>query len=273
MGRRLGQHFLADARLLDQIVDALEPRADDVVIEVGAGTGTLTRRLAPRVGRVVALEKDARLLPRLRGEAGRLGPLPSNVDVVMGDALAAGWHDLVQAVRFKVIGNIPYYLTAPLIEKALRPPPPETIVFLVQRDVADRLAAVPGTKAFGALTAGVQAVAEVARVRTVPAGAFSPPPKVDSTVVRLTPLARALVPPADQPAFRAFLAALFGQRRKQLRRSLQNIAGCGAAQAEAVLESAEIPPQARPEMLTPQELVRLFRARSALTSASAGRKL
>jgi 16S rRNA (adenine1518-N6/adenine1519-N6)-dimethyltransferase len=260
VGRRFGQHFLADAQILDQIVDALDPRPADVVIEVGAGTGTLTRRLAPRVGRVLALEKDVRLLPRLHGSAGRAGPLPRNVEVVSGDALETDWHQLVGGAPHKVAGNIPYYLTSPLIEKALAPPPPLMVVYLVQREVADRLVAAPGTRTFGALTAGVQAVARATKIRTVPAGAFSPPPRVASAVVRLVPLAEPLVPPQDQAAFRAFLGALFSQRRKQLRRSLQNVSGLSAAESEIMLTGLEIPPDRRPEMLTPQELVRVFGA-------------
>jgi 16S rRNA (adenine1518-N6/adenine1519-N6)-dimethyltransferase len=273
VGRRFGQHFLADAKILDRIVDALDPRPDDVVIEVGAGTGTLTRRLAARVGRVLALERDVRLLARLRGSAGRAGSLPRNVEVVSGDALETDWHQLVGGAPHKVAGNIPYYLTSPLIDKALAPPPPLVVVYLVQREVADRLVAAPGTRAFGALTAGVQAVARVAKIRTVPAGAFSPPPRVASAVVRFVPLDQPLVPPRDQAPFRAFLGTLFSQRRKQLRRSLQNVSALSAAQAEAVLTSAGIPPDRRPEMLAPQELVRVFRRVVALTGESVSHKL
>ena len=166
MGRPLGQHFLADRAILDAIVAALVPQFGDVVLEVGAGTGSLTRRLAPRVGRVVTIERDRKLAAALRGAA---DPLPSNVELVEGDALDLDWHGLLAAgppsavapAAFKVVGNIPYYVTSPLLDKALTPPLPAVIVYLVQREVADRLAAAPGSRTFGALTAGVQAVATV----------------------------------------------------------------------------------------------------------------
>lgn len=270
MGRPLGQHFLADRAILDAIVAALVPTPSDVVLEIGAGTGTLTRRLAPRVGRVIAIEKDPRLVERLRAHtpgADDRTLLPSNVEVVDGDALRLDWHALVGPARppgtaaiYKVVGNIPYYVTSPLIAKALTPPLPAVVVYLVQREFADRLAAAPGSRAFGALTAGVAAVARAERLRTVPAGAFRPAPRVDSALVRITPHEQPLVRPDDVDAFRAFLAAVFGQRRKQLGRSLRNLTGLDPAATGAILSSAGVGPTQRPEMLTPQELVRLFGA-------------
>ncbi len=133
MGRRLGQHFLFDPTILDRIVDALEPTPHDVVLEIGPGRGTLTRRLVPRVSRVLAIEADPGLADRL----GRDSALMDALTLVSGDALAVDWHRLVHdadAERFKVVGNIPYYITSPLIERALRPPLPQVVVFLVQRD-------------------------------------------------------------------------------------------------------------------------------------------
>ena len=278
MGRPLGQHFLADRAILDAIVAALVPQFGDVVLEDGAGTGSLTRRLAPRVGRVVTIERDRKLAAALRGAA---DPLPSNVELVEGDALDLDWHGLLAAgppssvapAAFKVVGNIPYYVTSPLLDKALTPPLPAVIVYLVQREVADRLAAAPGSRTFGALTAGVQAVATVERIRNVAAGAFRPPPRVGSAVVRLTPREPAYVAPAELPGFRAFLARLFGQRRKQLRRSLQNLTGLDAQRVEAILGEVGVAPEDRPEMLTPQELVTLHRAVGSLTETRPGPKL
>jgi 16S rRNA (adenine1518-N6/adenine1519-N6)-dimethyltransferase len=273
VGRPLGQHFLTNIRWLDRIVDALDPQAGDVVIEVGAGTGTLTRRLAPRVSQVVALERDRRLLPRLKGGGGSLGPLPENVEIVPGDALAADWPALARGRPFKVVGNIPYHLTSPLIEKALQPPLPVVVVYLMQREVAERLTAVGGSKVFGALTAGVRAVAATSRVCTVPPGAFSPPPKVNSAVVRIVPLAQPLVPLAEQRAFRAFLVALFAQRRKQLRRSLQNLLSLPAPAVEQLLAGCGIAGEQRPETLSAQALARLFHQVGALTRFVDARKL
>jgi len=262
VGRSLGQHFLADRGILDSIVAALAPTPADVVLEVGAGTGTLTRRLALRVGRVIAIEKDRRLVARLRATVADAdtGPLPPNVDVVQGDALTLDWHALVRHSPFKVAGNIPYYLTSPLIDKALTVPLPDVVVYLVQREVAQRLASPPGSRTFGALTAGVAAVAVTERLLTVPPGAFRPPPRVGSAVVRITPRREPMVALTGLPAYRSFLAAVFGQRRKQLSRSLRNLFGLDRVGADAVLLSAGVRPAQRPEMLTPQELVRLFMA-------------
>ena len=223
---RLGQHFLADANVLHKIAAALDPEADDVVLEIGPGTGNLTRILAPQVGRVIAIEKDRRLASQCGTRNAECGI--ENVTVVPGDALKLDWHALLDALpgiphaafrtpHCKVIGNIPYYITSPLLEKALIPPLPERIVFLVKREVADRLAARPGTKPYGALSFGVQAACRVEKLLVVPAGAFRPRPKVDSALLRLTPLAEPLVAPGETGAFRTFVAACFSRRRKQLR--------------------------------------------------------
>ena len=268
MSRRLGQHFLRDPAILDRIVAALDPAPDDVVIEIGPGEGSLTGRLLPRVGAVVAIEKDRRLATELE-VAGKAEPgngKQGSLVVHCADALKADWHSLLRDAfpvsrfpfPFKVIGNIPYYITSPLIDKALTPPCPRVIVFLVQREVADRVVAHPGTKAFGALSVGVQTAARAERLFTVKAGSFLPPPKVESAVVRLTPLARPLVPPARRTAFRAFTTQLFAQRRKQLVRSVRAVAGIDRDAALALLEGLGIPPAARPETVAPVDLVTLF---------------
>jgi 16S rRNA (adenine1518-N6/adenine1519-N6)-dimethyltransferase len=178
--RRLGQHFLSDPRILQRIADALGPTVHDTVLEIGPGPGGLTTALAARAGRVVAIEKDADLVPDLRARF-------PGVTVVEGDALELDWHTLGGPGAL-VAGNIPYNITSPLIDKALAPPRPPRIVFLVQKEVADRVTARAGEGAYGALSIGVQAVARTERLFVVPAGAFHPRPKVDSAVLRLTPL-------------------------------------------------------------------------------------
>jgi 16S rRNA (adenine1518-N6/adenine1519-N6)-dimethyltransferase len=273
VSRRLGQHFLRDPAILDRIVDALDPAPDDLVLEIGPGEGSLTERLLMRVGAVLAIEKDRRLAEQLgaesRGAEGR-GETGYGTwgDLVVrcADALEIDWmalaRDAFPASRLslppKLIGNIPYYITSPLIEKALAPPCPRVIVFLVQREVADRVSAEPGSKAFGALTVGVQTAARAERLFSVKAGAFRPPPKVESAVVRLTPLEQPLVAPARRAAFRAFTTQLFAQRRKQLVRSLRAVAGIDRDAALALLERLGIPPAARPETVAPRDLVALF---------------
>jgi 16S rRNA (adenine1518-N6/adenine1519-N6)-dimethyltransferase len=161
--------------------------------------------------------------------------------------------------RFKVVGNIPYNITSPLIEQALTPPVPERIVFLVQAEVADRLAAPPGTKVYGALSVGVQAVCRVERLFTVRAGAFRPPPRVQSAVVRLTPLPEPLVAPTAQAEFRRFVTACFARRRKQLRNVLAGVWDAPPDAAAAVLARLGIDPTARPETLAPARFAALLR--------------
>jgi len=279
VGRRLGQHFLFDPTVLRRIVDALDPQPTDIVVEIGPGKGTLTAFLAQRVGRVVAIEKDQvlaeALQDRCQGSGVRDQGLGSHVAVVHGDALRLDWHGLVARHArnptpdtrhptpgpcFKLIGNIPYYITSPLIDKALTPPLPSCIVFLVQKEVAERLAAPPGDKTYGALSVGVQAVADVEQVFTVRRGAFRPAPAVDSAVVRMTPRMEPLITSDEAPAFRAFVQGLFGRRRKQIAGILRATTGRGAEDVASVLDRLGIDATARPETLSVSTLVALFRA-------------
>lgn len=251
--KKFGQHFLTDQTILTAIVDALSPGPDDTVVEIGPGRGSLTDLLVERSGRVVAVEIDRALAKGLRDRySGR-----SNVEIVEGDFLEA---DLSAASGedFLLIGNVPYYITTPIVFKALEPPIPRRSVFLVQREVAERMAAEADTESYGALSVNVAAVANVEQVLTVPASAFRPPPRVESAVVRLTPRARPLVAIESLPVFRAFVQAAFGLRRKQMQRVLRTARGFSPEQASAVLERAGIDPAARPEVLTPEKFAELF---------------
>jgi 16S rRNA (adenine1518-N6/adenine1519-N6)-dimethyltransferase len=261
--KRLGQHFLTDRNILQRIVDALEPAPDDVVVEIGAGKGSLTELLLARGLRVIAIEKDRRLAHECGVRNAECGV--ERLTIVQGDALRLDWHALItphsalHTPHFKVIGNIPYNITSPLLDKALRPPLPARIVFLVQAEVADRLAALPGSKTYGALSVGVQAVCRVERLFTVRAGAFTPPPKVMSAVVRVTPLAQPLVAPEETVAFRAFVTACFTRRRKQLRNVVMAATGRSAAVVAAGLAALGLDPMVRPETLAPEVFARLLR--------------
>lgn len=265
--KSLGQHFLADVRILDRIVAALDAAPGDRVLEIGPGQGTLTARLLAHGLRVVAIEKDPALARECEVRNAEWGM--DRLAVVVGDALRTDWHALIPHSAFhiphwKIVGNIPYNITSPLIEKALTPPWPERIVFLVQAEVADRLAARPGTAAYGALSVGVQAACRAERLFAVRAGAFRPPPRVHSAVVRLTPLAEPVVGPAEHPAFRRFVTACFGRRRKQLRNVLAGVWDRPAPVVVGVLERLGIDPTARPETLSPAAFAALLREKGGL---------
>jgi len=194
--KRLGQHFLADVNILGRIADALDAQPGETVIEVGPGRGSLTEILLARGLRVIAIEKDRGLAAELGTRNAERGT--ERFAVVQGDALDIDWHTLVSAFRrprsaFQGCRKHPYNITSPLLEKALTPPLPERIVFLVQLEVARRLAAAPGSKTYGGLSIGVQAQCRVEELFTVLPGSFRPPPKVKSALVRLTPLAEPLV--------------------------------------------------------------------------------
>ena len=253
--KRFGQHFLRDARVLDAIVEALGPLEATTVVEIGPGRGVLTDRLAERAARLVAIELDRDLAQHLAERyAARAGVSIVNADVlkVSLGALAAG--------PYRLVGNVPYYITTPILFQALEAPRAEVAVFLVQKEVADRLTAPPGTKAYGALGVNIQAVAEVELVVRVPPGAFYPPPQVDSAVVRLRPRAEPVVTPEEEAGYRRFVQAAFGMRRKQLGRVLRSVAGLSADEAEAVVRGCGLDPQARPEVLSPEAFARVVRA-------------
>jgi len=258
--KRFGQHFLHHKAILERIADALLPPSSllpppsSLVLEIGPGQGAFTEILARRGARVVAIEKDRDLAPLVQQR------LPA-VRVVVGDALELDWRAAAGAgpdEPLLLTGNIPYNITSPLLAKALAPPLPLRIVFLVQEEVADRLAAAPGSNAYGALTVGIQAVARVEKLMKVPAGAFHPRPKVDSAVVRLTPLAEPLVPESLGPALRRMTVGLFGFRRKQLGRGLRELTGWSPERVAGLIQRAELDPVARPETLAPAAFVRLL---------------
>ena len=264
--KSLGQHFLSDVGILGRIADALAILLGETVVEIGPGRGDLTRQLLDRGARVVAIEKDTRLAAALAG-AGSGKREAGSVTVIEGDALDVDWHAAVGTTLptshvplpvFSVVGNIPYYITSPLLDKALTPPLPSRIVFLVQKEVADRIVAPPGSKTYGALSVGIQAACTVEKLFVVKAGAFRPPPKVDSAVIRLTPLEPPLVPAEEGRAFRRFVVAAFGQRRKQLRNVLASVTGRPATAVADEIRALGFDPQSRPETLSPPDFARLL---------------
>jgi 16S rRNA (adenine1518-N6/adenine1519-N6)-dimethyltransferase len=252
--KSLGQHFLTDRRILGRIADALHLSGSDTVLEIGPGRGALTDLLVDRAGRLIAIEYDRALAELLRQRYAKR----SNVLIAEADVLDVSLGELA-AGPYVLVGNVPYYITTPILFHALVPPRADRSVYLVQREVADRLTATPGTKEYGALTVNVAAVARAETLFHVPAGAFSPPPKVESAVVRITPLAEPLIAPDEERPFRVLVQGAFGMRRKQMRRVLRSLRALDAEAAEAVLARVGIGPEVRPETLTPGQFAALLR--------------
>lgn len=252
--KSLGQHFLSDPSILARIADALGPLSGEAVVEIGAGRGGLTDQLRDRAARVFAVEVDRALAALLRERyAG-----DERVTVVEGDILRMALGE-VAGGEYALVGNVPYYITTPIIFHALERPRPSRAVFLVQREVAERMTALPGTTEYGALTVNLNVLARVELLFTIPPGAFHPPPKVESAVVRIEPLAEPLVAENFEARFRTFVQSAFALRRKQMRRVVRSITGLDAAAAETRLRAAGIEPASRPETLSPAHFATLAR--------------
>ena len=254
--KSLGQHFLTDHTILERIANAVNASREDTVVEVGPGRGALTQHLIDKVGRLVAIEYDRALAARLRERYAD----NATVHVVEADVLAAPLATVAGTDDYLLVGNVPYYITTPILFHALQPPRARRSVFLVQKEVADRLAAAPGTRTYGALSVNVQAVATVERLFRVSAGAFHPPPRVDSAVVRVEPRTDPAIRPDEEERFRAFVQAAFGFRRKQMRRVVRSVRNLTADAAELVLAAAGVDPNGRPETLAPADFAALLRA-------------
>lgn len=259
--KRFGQHWLRSETALAQIVGAATLSPDDRLLEIGPGTGILTRRLLPLVQSVVAVEIDRDLCGLLRKEFAAA----QNFLLLEGDFLSLDLSTVLANlpnVQFpnKVVANIPYNITGPILEKLLgsiaqpNSTPFDSIVLLVQKEVAERLCAQPGSKIFGALTVRVQYLASCQWICHVPAKAFQPPPQVDSAVVRLQP--RHFDPPAQDPRYLDTLVKLgFATRRKMLRNNLQSVVD--RDRLSQLLESLNLNPQARAEDLSVADWVKL----------------
>jgi 16S rRNA (adenine1518-N6/adenine1519-N6)-dimethyltransferase len=251
--KRLGQHFL-EAAWADKLVAAIDPRADDRFLEIGPGPGALTLRLAPRVAHLTAIEVDRELIERL-------GPLvPPNVTLLQGDFLATDLAPLLSPPPARVAGNLPYNLSSPILfrlvdaHRTLGGIADATV--MVQREVAERIAARPGGKDYGVLAILLQLHADTRVVLNLPPGAFRPAPRVQSSVVRLS-FRPPAVELADEAEFVAMVRSMFTQRRKALSNALRAYAGSRGRSAQAALASAGIDPGRRPETLQLPELARL----------------
>jgi len=260
--KSLGQHFLDDPRILDRIVEAVEPSPDETLIEIGSGRGSLTSRLHGKVRRLILIEYDRALAEALRKRYANDG----SVTVLQADVLTVNLGE-VAGGPFKLVGNIPYYITTPILFHALQPPRPYRAVYLVQREVAQRLAAKPAASEYGALSVNAQALARIEVMFRVAPGSFHPPPKVESAVVRVTPLVDPVVTDEERPVFSRLVQDAFGFRRKQMRRVVRELLDVDATAADALLAAADIDPSVRPEVLSPDAFARLARAISRDSSA------
>ena len=257
-----GQNFLVDERTFEEIVRASGAGPADWVIEIGPGLGTLTARLAAVAGKVIAVERERDMVTVLRAE---LGDDPK-VEIVEGDALRFDYGSLAARTPRPpiAVGNLPYQIASPLLFRMLEARPPlARIVIMLQREMADRICAKPGTKAYGALTVMVRMAGEPKIVRKVSRGCFVPAPNVDSAVVAITPFDGALASPLgrtrvavkDSARFSEVVHASFGQRRKTLRNSLRAVASQEAV--DLALAAAGIDGGLRGETLDVAEFARI----------------
>ncbi len=267
--RALGQHFLRDEEVARRIVDLVHPAARDLVVEIGPGHGALTGLLAAAAGRLVALEIDPdlaeRLRERFRGDR--------RVEILTADALRHDYAALPAlrpdpSGRILVSGNLPYSVGTAILSALLAAGPalarvaPVEMAFMLQREVAERVAASPGSRAYGGLSVLSQVAAEARLAFTVPPGAFSPPPLVDSAVIHLRILASPPVPIAAPGRFRTVVLAAFSQRRKTLANALAGGLGLPVSRLRDLLTSLGIDPARRAETLTLADFARLASALS-----------
>ncbi|MGO4223484.1 16S rRNA (adenine(1518)-N(6)/adenine(1519)-N(6))-dimethyltransferase RsmA [Lysobacter sp. TAF61] len=256
--KHLGQHFLHDRRIIDMIVQAVDPKPGDRLVEIGPGQGAITFPLLDRHGELTVIEFDRDLIFPLTEAARAHGTL----EVIHRDVLSVDFSVIARNSasgegqagdgKIRLVGNLPYNLSSPILFHALEHAAAiSDMVFMLQKEVVDRMAAGPGSKVYGRLGVMLQAYCQVTALFDVPPGAFKPPPKVDSAVVRLVPRAPETIGIADPAMFSAVVRDAFGQRRKTLRNALSKL--CDAA----AIEAAGVRPDARAEQIEVADFVRL----------------
>lgn len=248
--KHYGQHFLNEPRYIERIVAAIAPQPQQRLVEIGPGEGALTLPLLRAAGRLTAIELDSDLIPRLQAAAAPLGEL----EIVQADVLSVDLTAMAAGGMLRIAGNLPYYISSPILFHCLKHAAVITDMhFMLQKEVVERMAAVPGSKVYGRLSVMLQLACRVDTLFGVPATAFRPPPKVESAVVKLTPLPSAQLPDVDAKRLQAVVKAAFGQRRKTLSNALKNILDAHA------ISAAGVDPRARAETLAPADFVRLAR--------------
>ncbi|HEU4813971.1 MAG TPA: 16S rRNA (adenine(1518)-N(6)/adenine(1519)-N(6))-dimethyltransferase RsmA [Xanthomonadaceae bacterium] len=246
--KHLGQHFLHERGVVEKIVLAVDPKPGDRLVEIGPGQGAITFPLLRRHGSLTAIEFDRDLLAPLAAAAEGIGALT----LLPGDVLGVDFTALANGGTIRLVGNLPYNLSSPILFHALdHAAAIRDMHFMLQKEVVDRMAAPPGSKVYGRLSVMLQACCTVVPLFAVPPGAFRPPPKVDSAVVRLLPRDPATIGIDDPVRFAAVVRAAFGQRRKTLRNALS-----GVADTE-MIESAGLSPGDRAEQVPVAGFVRL----------------
>ncbi len=252
--KSLGQNFITDKRVIERIVSGAEITSGDEVLEIGPGLGALTFALARKAARVVAVEKDARLAERLR----TLLPEWPNVELVCGDALDVDFGALYKGRRLKVAANLPYSVSSPILVRLLRDRALfSALVLMLQLEVGERISSPPGGKEYGSLSVLIQTYFDVRMLFRVHPSSFWPAPKVDSVVLKLTPLPEPRVPIADEAAYERILRAAFSSRRKMLGNSLGSAFKKGAA--DRILAAAGVDRTRRAETLSVEEFGAVYR--------------
>ncbi len=249
--KQLGQHFLSDRYYIDKIVMAVNPKDGDRLVEIGPGQGAITLPLLRVHPKMTVIEFDRDLIAPLTAAAEPLGELT----IVNRDVLRVDFTELADGQPIRLVGNLPYNISSPILFHALEHAAVVSDMhFMLQKEVVDRMAAGPGSKVFGRLSVMLQAYCEVTSLFVVPPGAFRPPPKVDSAVVRLVPRDPASIDIKDHKRFAEVVKAAFGQRRKTLRNALNNVVS-----AEQFV-AAGVRPDARAEQLDVAEFIALANA-------------
>jgi len=252
--KQLGQHFLADAHYVEKIVLAVNPKPGERLVEIGPGQGAITFPLLRRHPQLTVIEFDRDLIAPLTAAAAPLGEL----SIVHRDVLQVDFTELAAGGRIRLVGNLPYNISSPILFHALdHAAAISDMTFMLQKEVVDRMAAAPGSKVYGRLSVMLQAWCEVTALFVVPPGAFRPPPKVDSAVVRLVPRDPATVGIIDPKHFADVVRAAFGQRRKTLRNALNGVVD------EAGFAAAGVRSDARAEQLQVADFIALANATAA----------
>ncbi|RDS85209.1 16S rRNA (adenine(1518)-N(6)/adenine(1519)-N(6))-dimethyltransferase RsmA [Dyella psychrodurans] len=249
--KSFGQHFLHERSYIERIVKSISPRPDDFLVEIGPGEGALTFPLLTAAGKLTAIELDTDLLPHLQAKAAGIGEL----SIIHADVLKVDFTALAQrhgVSRLRIAGNLPYYISSPILFHCIdHAAAIADMHFMLQKEVVDRMAAEPGSKVYGRLSVMLQLACRVEPLFDVPPGAFRPPPKVDSSVVRLIPLTAEERHDADPERVHAIVKAAFAQRRKTLSNALRQLMDADT------IRLADVDPKARAETLAPHDFVRL----------------